>query len=364
MRSRVAFARRGLAGVRLIESVLLGLTGFAVALAAVVQSGGSLETSAAWLVAALCGALSGLTWTCAHRRSPREVARAIDSRLGEGGALFTAWELEARPALGELGALLGREVAGRRTARAMLQAIMPATASVLALPFLAAVLLFLALEGARSDSAQQDLALLSSKLSEQLSGLSGIASESIASESIASENTASENIASESIAQSHAKDLSQSELAALSQLARDASRSEDAIRRGEVDASEELGRLQERLEQLEASTPRTAGLREAFDRAAATLDSALMALDQDRAAASDLEGGADGTSQGSTPGREVAPGSDDGTMARFQSSAEPDQGTPSELPRTNPAGVLGGPSWPAAFDGIVARWVEAQRAAR
>jgi len=340
VRSRVAFALRGLAGLRGLESVLVAIAGFTAGLAAVVQSGGTLEAGAAWIVASICAGLSGGSWGFAHLQTPPEVARAIDLGLEEEGALFTAWELEGRAEPSELGRLLGRDVAGRRTARAMLHAILPATAPVLALPFLAAMALFLALEGTRGDSTEVDLSLLSAKLSDDLSGLRG---------------------ADAGAAPSGAEDLSQAELAALAQLARDASRTQDAIRRGEVDAREELEALQERLGELESSVPAGSELREELDQAAATIDSALMALDPPPAASEGAGAGAETAAEGSTPGTEVAPEGQDGTIARFKTEPDPGQGVESHEVDAPASGVLSGPSWPAAFDGIVSRWIEARR---
>jgi hypothetical protein len=281
--------------------------------------------------------LAALTWGLEHRRRLAAVAQLVDAGLGEEGALFTAWELEQAGAGGQLGALLGRQVATRRSGREMLQAILPPTVGVLALPFLAAAALFLALEDARFEPREADVLALSGRLGEELSGLSG---------------------AEVGEGPQGSEELSRSERTELSQLAREAARLQDEVRRGDVeDPQGELSELQERLSELGERAPAGSELSEQLQRAAATLDTALMALEPAGGSAEALatESGA------ATPRSEVAPGAGDGTMVGFQSPPDsPEGAAPSsgEVPRT---GVLSGPTWSEAYDDIVARWVEARR---
>ncbi len=335
--SRVAFAARGLAGIRLLECALVALAASLLALAAVLRSGGSLEGAAGWQVASLCALLAGLSWGLEHRRRPAEVAQLVDGRLEEEGALFTAWELEQAGAGGQLGALLGRQVAARRSGREMLQAILPPTAGVLALPFLAAAALFLALEEVRFEPREADVLALSGRLGDELSGLRD---------------------AEVGEGPQGSEELSRSERTELSQVAREAARLQDEVRRGELEDPEaELHQLQERLSELGERAPAGSELSEPLQRAAATLDTALMALESSDGGA----GATEAASAGATPRSEVAPGAGDGTMVGFQTPPDSPEDAATASSGASRTGVLSGPAWSEAYDEIVARWVEARR---
>lgn len=349
VRSRVAFATRGLAGVRIFEALLVALAAYGVALTATLVSGGSLSGPAAWELAGVCALLAGATWAIEHKRAPAAVARALDDRLEEDGALFTAWELEADAQASPLGTLLARSVAARHTPRSLLRAILPATAPVLALPFLAATGLFLALEDARFEPREEDVTALTSRLEAELSDLQA---------------------ADRGAVPEGAEDLSREELNELAQLARDAARIEGGLRREGLEAADELDELQQRLVEAEARAPVGSKLREQLQRASTTLDSALMALSPE---GPEQPRGAEETSGeappeassaapgGATPGSEVAHGGADGTMGGFQTPSIPAEEVVASGHDAPQAGVLSGPAWPAAYDGIVARWVEARR---
>ena len=335
--SRVAFAARGLAGIRLLECALLALAASLLSLAAALVSGGSLDGAGAWQAAVVCAVLSGLSWGLEHRRRPRDVAHLVDGKLEEEGALFTAWELEQTGQGGQLGALLGRQVAARRSGREMLQAILPPTAGVLALPFLAAAALFLALEEVRFEPREADVLALSGRLGAELSGLEG---------------------AELGEGPEGAEELSRDERAELSQLAREAARLQDQVRRGELEEpQDELGALQERLGELGQRAPAGSELSEQLQRAAETLDAALMALEPS-GAAPEATAGESGVA---SPRSEVARGAGDGTMVGFQSPPDSPEVGAAPSGGASRTGVLSGPTWSEAYDDIVARWVEARR---
>lgn len=339
VRSRVAFARRGLMSVRVLQAGMLATTAATFALAACVFGGAALGAPGPWIVAVANGALVFFTWTLACRRDEAQVARSIDEALGKDGALFTAWEVEGRGEASALARRLGEEVAAAARPRGMLRAILPPTTPLLALPFVGCALLFAALEGAREERSQVDLAELVRQveaglgsLSEQEAGMEGEA-------------------------------LSAEERRELGQLLRQA-----ATRGRELDreaSPEELAELDDELESLQGQLPDGEvgeAMREELDRARAALDAARMSLEsepsepEDRPAegtASVEEGNSgDGSAKGGT--RSLAQG---GAIGRIPRSDSPGGATASRAE----AGVLGLPTWPEAYDGLVRRWVEFER---
>ena len=336
--SRVAIAARSLAAV---ESGAVGIACLCLALAAGVLAGADLAAVGTWQAAGLCALLAGGTWQQEHRRATASVARDIDEGLGEGGALFTAWELEGRGAEDSLCSLLGREVAARRSARGMLAAILPASLPIMALPFLAAGLLFLALEEVRGEpGGPADWQRLTLRLEEDLEGFLG---------------------AEPGATLEGSEAFLEEQLAELADLARTAAQLATEPQ-GEGQGIEELRDLQQRLSALEALAPGDSALLDQLQEAARTLDSALMALESEALvhAGPEPKGGAMG-SPGASQGREVPAAGAGGTMGGSQ--PPPRTGSLSPGADGRSAGVLSGPAWPAAYDGIVARWVETPRLA-
>jgi len=339
VRSRVAFARRGLMSVRLLQAGMLATTAVTLALAACVHGGGRLGAPGPWIVALANGALVFFTWALACRRSESEVARSIDVALDEDGALFTAWEVEGRSSASELARRLGEEVAAATRPRGMLRAILPATTPLLALPFVGCALLFAALEGAREERSQVDLAELVRQveaglgsLSDQQSGMEG-------------------------------ETLTPEERHDLGQLLRQAASKGRAL--DEDPSSEELAELDQELESLAGELPEGEvgeAMRAELDRARAALDAARMAMESEAEDAQDGPGGGgatggDGDSGGgSTKGGTPSLARDE-AIGRIPRSDSPGGAPPSRAE----AGVLGLPTWPEAYDGLVRRWVEFER---
>ncbi len=341
VRSRVRYAHRGLASVRLLESCAVALAAATTALAAAVVSGASLERGGPWWAAALCALLTGATWGIELHLGGRALAARIDRALGQGGALLTAWEVEGGASVGRIGGLLARSIAEKIPARRMLRAVLPVSAPLFALPFAGATLLFLALEDVRSRPIEDDLQLLSAHVGDQLSDLSRVG---------------------RGAPPEGAEDLSQQELSELAGLARAAG----SLAARDPEEGEELQELRDRIEALEERLPAESELRKRLEKAEDTLDSALMALERARPE-EDREGeegsgiagerGGDPDTSGSRPGSGLASDVPDVTMSSLESH-------PSAEARTSERGVLSGPAWSEAYDAIVARWIASRREPR
>ena len=81
VRSRVAFARRGLSSVRLLQGLCCGAGAAALSLACGVRSGAELSHSGLQLCALANGLLVWLACTMAIRLEPGRVVRQMDEAL-------------------------------------------------------------------------------------------------------------------------------------------------------------------------------------------------------------------------------------------------------------------------------------------
>lgn len=344
VRSRVAFARRALRAVELCRAGLLASGTLAVALSLAVLGGAPADSGGAWTVALVDAGLVFLAFGLAARRSDAEVARLADRRLGLEGALVTAFEAEGRPRGGALAGRLAREVAATTPARAMRAAVLPTTTPLIALPFAGATLLFLVLEEARTEPSRVDLAALVQQLEQGIGELreaeAGLAEGAMGAE----------------------------ERHRLGELLRHAAGQGRGLRE-EPDAAElsaldaELAELGERLPTGEDGRR----MREELDRARAALDAARMALGHEEepgGATREEEGGGAGAAPEGAPesgsGADGRPGlaeeEQDGRMFGPESTGPP-------AARVEDSAVLGLPAWPEAYEGLVRRWVEAEREA-
>jgi len=341
VRSRVAYARRGLVSVRSLESLFVALALGATTLAAAVESGGALSSRGVWYVAAVNAALGGILWGREHWRSTREVARAIDGNLELHGELFTAWEVEGRERPTDIDRMLGRRVAGRLDARKMLRAALPSSAPLLALPFAAAALLFWSLESAREDRRAPDLESLVDSVERDL--------EALASAGFSTESGSEAPEGSQ---------LTHEERRRLADLARAAGALGKRAADGEVTPAE-VDQLRKDLADFGSKLPVGSASRRDFERAQETLESAALAHGDDGpgAAPGNSADAAGATGSAGTPGRGLAPGNEDGRMVGLESPPTQSEG-PSEL------GVLGAQTWPEGYEGIVRSWVEATSEAR
>jgi hypothetical protein len=340
VRSRVAFARRGLRAVRLCQAGLLASGVLTLALALAVADGAPAGAASTWGVALVDAGLVFLTWALAMRVDDGAVARLADRRLGFDGALVTAFEAEGRERAGELAGRLAREVAASTSARELRAAVLPTTAPLLVLPFAGAALLFLAMEEARTEPDRVDLAALVEQLEQGLGEL----------------RDAEAELESGAMGAGERHELGERLRRAAGQGRR---LEQEAEPEALADLDAELAELAGQLPPGEAGER----MREDLDRARAALDAARLALGDERepAASGAGEGGAEAASEGAPE----AGSAGDGGPGLAEEAADgrmfgPDSPEAPPL-RADDAAVLGLPAWPEAYEGLVRRWVEAER---
>jgi hypothetical protein len=146
IRAAVRAARRRWRLARAAECLMLAAAAAGIEIAAGALSGAAPLAPPLYAAAALAGGLCGATWWFEHRRSERDVARAIDRKLGLDGALATALEVEASAEPGSLAALLVERAARAVPSGRAAKAIAPPSPLFAAAPLIAGAALALALE--------------------------------------------------------------------------------------------------------------------------------------------------------------------------------------------------------------------------
>ena len=264
-----------------------------------------------------------------HSPRPDGVARRLDRRLGMDGMLFTAWEAEGRAE--GLGGLLSQRVASKVPGRRAFEAVLPASAPLLVLPFLGAGMLAFALDARVDDVDPSDrlieltrAARAHIKDAEAVEDLSSLVMDDLgalaeASEALLSElDTDSSNLAPNSF---------ESVLDEIDRL------------REEVPAGEEASRALDHAEELlEAARDAYGG---GFEQ--------------------DGEGlGKDSSDMGQGEGGRAGPSG--GTMSGLDPRAETPPSPPDGNGWRGPDGALGpGTYWPEEHRGVVRRWIESAR---
>lgn len=339
--SIVARAHAGMLLLRSCESLCLYAGAAGVTLAAAVASGAAPTRPGAWIVAALAGALAALVWWLEHRTTSHEVARSLDRRLGQRGALLVAYELERAGDLGSMGCAVRARVLASFDPRRAVRELLPALFLPAGAPLAGAALFFLALDFDARNAPRSELARIAA----------GLASDLSASERAIGKAEQDGRIDRETSehARSVLGDLRalEDELSALAAPLPRASRVE-ALDRDLAASVREL-----------AAEP---GLAKPLDRARAWLH--LLA---GRPSGGVAQGGAgqaalpaaetDGTMSAPHPAGEresLAPAPEDAPPAAVAEVASP----PSTAVET---GALGGRWWPVRHDGVVAAWIDARQ---
>ncbi|HVS09053.1 MAG TPA: hypothetical protein VMS76_04195 [Planctomycetota bacterium] len=152
IRAAVRAARRRWRLARAAECLMLAAAAAGIQIAAGALSGAAPLAPPLLAAAALAGGLCGATWWFEHRRSERDVARAVDRKLGLDGALATALEVEAGAEPGSLAALLVERAARAVPSGRAAKAIAPPSPLFAAAPLIAGAVLALSLE--RSPASQ------------------------------------------------------------------------------------------------------------------------------------------------------------------------------------------------------------------
>lgn len=326
-RVRSAFRALGLA--RAVECALIGSGVLLGTLAVLAWERNALGSIGAWSVALGCGLFAAATWWVEHSPKQAGVARRLDRKLGLDGMLFTAWEVEREEE--GLSGLLSARVAARVSRRRALDAVLPASAPFLVLPFLGAGMLAFVLDviGEEEDPTARLLELtraarghiadasgeeLSPEVEEELRAL-GLASDALLEE-LEDAPTGSSGSAIDEL------------LAEIERL------------REEVPAGEEASRALDQAQELfEAARLALGGESEGLAGRGAGLET----LDKEGAG-----GGRDGERGGTIPG--LDPRAESVSAGTTHSGWE------------GPEGALGpGTHWPEEHRGVVRRWVEERR---
>jgi hypothetical protein len=340
-------AHHGARAARSAEAVLLSIAGLGLTLAAGVLSGGSAKGGELWAVAGAAALLVGATWLRATFSSARETASSLDRRLGQGGALLTAYEAQLSGRRSRLVDLLAARLAGRVTWRDTLRAVRPPSVLPIAAPFFAAALLALALELTGTPAAGSDLGGLTRGLEAELG--------------------AARSLGLEAIEAGQGDDLGPSgerlpaRLTALLTRVADLDPNPPAEERDSAAAT--LRRLQDELEAMRGNLASSGPLAESLRRASNLVDAAALRLaDASRGgAASEPEGSGDRTDRGSAP--PLASERGGGRMSDLETADGTTSAPPPTVSAAAERGASVGISWPEEYDEIVARWVESERAA-
>jgi len=131
---------------RVAECGMVGVGAFLITLAAACASDGALDSAGPWVLAALASGAGAASYWLEVRPNQARLARAIDRRLRLSGGLLTAFECERAAPQAAFSVLVARHVLARVAPRAVVRAGLPNSAPFLALPFLGAGVLALALD--------------------------------------------------------------------------------------------------------------------------------------------------------------------------------------------------------------------------
>jgi len=322
-------AFRALTLARWVECALICAGTLLGTLAVLAWEHNPLGSIAAWSVALGCGVLAAATWWFEHSPRPAGVARRLDRRLGMDGMLFTAWEFEGEEK--QLGGLLSQRVAARVPRRRALDAVLPASAPLLVLPFLGAGMLAYALD-ARELEVDPTLRLL-----ELTREARGHISDAGSGEELSPE------------VEERLKELGAA--------------SEEILREleGETPSSSasDFEELLVEIERLREEVPAGDEAARALDHAEELLEAAQLALGEVSGGRNEGRGLGTFDEDGGPDGRADAPG---GTMSGLDPRADtPSDGLSQEI-WEGPEGALGpGTHWPEEHRGVVRRWVEEKR---
>lgn len=330
IRRRVLAAFRALALARGVECLLIGAGSLLGVLAVLVWDGNPLGSYSAWAVASGCSFFAAAAWWFEHIPKTDGVARRLDRRLGMDGMLFTAWEEEGRAE--GLGGLLSVRVASRVPARRALDAVLPASAPLLVLPFIGAGMLAFALD-VRAEQVDPSERLLELTRAARAHISDAQAAGELSPEVIGDLNDLAE--ASNELLSELEADFSLGETESFESLL------DEIVRlRQEVPAGEEASRALDHAEELlEAARDALGG--------GAQADGGSLVTDS-----SEIEQGEGGRS-----------GPHGGTMSGLDPRAQTSPSPPDGNGWRGPDGALGpGTYWPEEHRGVVRRWIESARA--
>lgn len=326
---RVRSAHRALGVARGVECCLIGVGVALGTLAVMAWERNALQSIGAWSVAIGCGVLAAATWWFENRQKPAGVARRLDRKLGLDGMLFTAWEVEEE-AQG-VGGLLSARVARKVSWRRALDAVLPASAPLVVLPFVGAGLLAFVLDarGVEEDPTERLLELTRSARGHISDARGGELKPEV------QERLEALGVASDALFEDSERPESAESAAAIDEILKEIERL-----REEMPAGEEAAR--------------------ALDQAEELFEAARLALGEE---GSDTD--AWGSGSGSEAEEETEGGREGGrggTMGGLDPGTEPIDEGAAHSAWEGPEGALGpGTHWPEEQRGVVRRWVEERR---
>jgi hypothetical protein len=329
-----AAARRARTFVAL-ESLALALAAAVVVIVAAVVSGAGALEPATFGAAAIGAVACATTWAVERSRERIEIARRVDRKLDQRGALVTAFEGERGGASNPFVRSLAQRVAAALSPKALERAIPWPSPAFAAAPLIAVAVLAFAIDRGP---------LLSSSEAELVGRVAGALSSAAQSPAIANANSPEVQ-----------------RVLASSQTLAQAARTRRADR-GEL--ARELSAAEASLSELAKKVPPTdVDLRAARDLTSGALAQLGQAL-ADRGASGAVATSASNPSE--MPASAFANGSAPRTMSDPAAPAQPPMSVsqpvaPNPTTPANEVGTTAGRWWPARYDAVVAAFVDASQ---
>jgi hypothetical protein len=346
---------RALSMARLGESVLLGLAAAFVLLASALRVGVDRADAQGIYVAGFGGLLAASAWWLEHRTDARRIARGLDRRLRYQGGLVTAYGIERSSGTGvpvrAMERLVCEAVLARLRPAEAMRAMFPPLLLPIVAPVLAAGFLLMTLEEARPGATRSvDVSRLSSAMVEAVGALGADTLEARQSGRLAPGDA--EDLLG---LWNRLKDLDRR-----LELGREATSAELA------GAAEACRAIEKELSRLVRRTGGAPELRERLGIARNYLEALRSGLGEIPGGGALAGGPRDPNGLPSSTG-EGSKGTISGSSLLTEDSANASTpfATASAVAGESGGGVAGsGRFWPAAYDLLVARWVEARRSAQ
>lgn len=317
------------------ESLALGLAAAIAVDVAALASGAPWSDPASLAASALGGVACAATWWVERRRDRLEVARSLDRRLAQDGALTTALELGEREGSDSFARVLAQRALAMLPARAVARAVPSPSPAFVAAPLIAAAVLAFALERAPSTSSE-------------VRRLAGRAADSL---SAAAEANRDDSALAEDL-----RDVA-------AQLRKVAERGQAVSPELERRARELDHALADRLQSDPPAGAAREQLATARDATSALLAQAAGAGGVEGIAGITAENGSSQSPDSSALARDAAARTMSGPPQRTESSRDVIATTEpsSSAPHAEP-GTTAGRWWPPQYDAIVARFAAAREA--
>lgn len=339
IRRAIGRAYRTVVGVRVVESLLLGLAAVLVLWCALALEGLPTRGADVWVLSSVAFAAAAGSWFAAHGTNPSRLALAADRDLQWGGALKTAYEVEARTSASAVESLLLAHVRSELRPRAIRSAVAPNSVPVIAVPFLAMALFGSIRTG--EESVGNEVPELLRRAMGELEAAGGASAE------------LDDEVRREwGLAQTEARSLA------------------EQIQRGAASENIDVGLsdLERSLEELASKLPPDSELARDVARARENLDAARLGKPSaTEEPGSEEAGSTPGDESGAGVGGAQEGGVEPGSGGASGSSAVDGRPVPIDTSGTGEAerqveragGV--GRWWPARHDGVVRGWIELSR---